>query len=201
MKRIVVCVYPILSNIETVLDDIKYDQLISVDQATHFLIEKNIPISLAIGDFDSIKDKIVLNDINHIILNVEKDETDTLAAIRYAYQQNPDEVIVLGGIGGERIEHSIANILLLNEFPNLKIITDYSKIYTLSEGTYQTSFKGYISIFSMIDSVISLKNFKYPLNQYELTLFNTIGISNELNGNIGTIEVQKGKIMVIESKK
>lgn len=201
MKRIVVCVYPILSNIETVLDDIKYDQLISVDQATHFLIEKNIPISLAIGDFDSIKDKIVLNDINHITLNVEKDETDTLAAIRYAYQQNPDEVIVLGGIGGERIEHSIANILLLNEFPNLKIITDYSKIYTLSEGTYQTSFKGYISIFSMIDSVISLKNFKYPLNQYELTLFNTIGISNELNGNIGTIEVQKGKIMVIESKK
>lgn len=157
MKRIVVCVYPILSNIETVLDDIKYDQLISVDQATHFLIEKNIPISLAIGDFDSIKDKIVLNDINHITLNVEKDETDTLAAIRYAYQQNPDEVIVLGGIGGERIEHSIANILLLNEFPNLKIITDYSKIYTLSEGTYQTSFKGYISIFSMIDSVISLK--------------------------------------------
>lgn len=201
MKRIVVCVYPILSNIETVLDDIKYDQLISVDQATHFLIEKNIPISLAIGDFDSIKDKIVLNDINHITLNVEKDETDTLAAIRYAYQQNPDEVIVLGGIGGERIEHSIANILLLNEFPNLKIITDYSKIYTLSEGTYQTSFKGYISIFSMIDSVISLKNFKYPLNQYELTLFNTIGISNELNGDIGTIEVQKGKIMVIESKK
>lgn len=201
MKRIVVCVYPILSNIETVLDDIKYDQLISVDQATHFLIEKNIPISLAIGDFDSIKDKIVLNDINHITLNVEKDETDTLAAIRYAYQQNPDEVIVLGGIGGERIEHSIANILLLNEFPNLKIVTDYSKIYTLSEGTYQTSFKGYISIFSMIDSVISLKNFKYPLNQYELTLFNTIGISNELNGDIGTIEVQKGKIMVIESKK
>jgi len=201
MKRIVVCVYPILSNIETVLDDIKYDQLISVDQATHFLIEKNIPISLAIGDFDSIKDKIVLNDINHITLNVEKDETDTLAAIRYAYQQNPDEVIVLGGIGGERIEHSIANILLLNEFPDLKIITDYSKIYTLSEGTYQTSFKGYISIFSMIDSVISLKNFKYPLNQYELTLFNTIGISNELNGDIGTIEVQKGKIMVIESKK
>lgn len=201
MKRIVVCVYPILSNIETVLDDIKYDQLISVDQATHFLIEKNIPISLAIGDFDSIKDKIVLNDINHITLNVEKDETDTLAAIRYAYQQNPDEVIVLGGIGGERIEHSIANILLLNEFSNLKIITDYSKIYTLSEGTYQTSFKGYISIFSMIDSVISLKNFKYPLNQYELTLFNTIGISNELNGDIGTIEVQKGKIMVIESKK
>lgn len=201
MKRIVVCVYPILSNIETVLDDIKYDQLISVDQATHFLIEKNIPISLAIGDFDSIEDKIVLNDINHITLNVEKDETDTLAAIRYAYQQNPDEVIVLGGIGGERIEHSIANILLLNEFPNLKIITDYSKIYTLSEGTYQTSFKGYISIFSMIDSVISLKNFKYPLNQYELTLFNTIGISNELNGDIGTIEVQKGKIMVIESKK
>lgn len=201
MKRIVVCVYPILSNIETVLDDIKYDQLISVDQATHFLIEKNIPISLAIGDFDSIKDKIVLNDINHITLNVEKDETDTLAAIRYAYQQNPDEVIVLGGIGGERIEHSIANILLLNEFPNLKIITDYSKIYTLGEGTYQTSFKGYISIFSMIDSVISLKNFKYPLNQYELTLFNTIGISNELNGDIGTIEVQKGKIMVIESKK
>ncbi|WP_026399876.1 thiamine diphosphokinase [Acholeplasma equifetale] len=201
MKRIVVCVYPILSNIETVLDDIKYDQLISVDQATHFLIEKNIPISLAIGDFDSIKDKIVLNDINHITLNVEKDETDTLAAIRYAYQQNPDEVIVLGGIGGERIEHSIANISLLNEFPNLKIITDYSKIYTLSEGTYQTSFKGYISIFSMIDSVISLKNFKYPLNQYELTLFNTIGISNELNGDIGTIEVKKGKIMVIESKK
>jgi thiamine pyrophosphokinase len=53
----------------------------------------------------------------------------------------------------------------------------------------------------MIDSVISLKNFKYPLNQYELTLFNTIGISNELNGDIGTIEVKKGKIMVIESKK
>ena len=40
-------------------------------------------------------------------------------------------MIMIGGIGGDRIEHFMVHLLHFNEFKNLKMIDDHSEIFML----------------------------------------------------------------------
>ena len=175
------------------------DKVIACDGALFHLDKQNIKIHMSIGDFDSLEDKTLLEKYPHVTLNREKDETDSMVAIKYAYTLS-DEVYLVGGIGGERFEHSIANINLLNLFQRLTIVTDKSKMFVLNEGEHILSFDGYISIFPYNSAIITLKGFKYPLNLYELNEFDSVGISNEIIAERGKINITKGRVLVILTK-
>ena len=85
--------------------------VIAVDSAVSELISRNIKVDIAIGDFDSLSDLSLLNDIKHIKLSTIKDLSDTHYALNYAYDLS-DDVILIGGLEGKRIDHLIANLLL-----------------------------------------------------------------------------------------
>src|SRR5690606_32480540 len=143
------------------------DFVIAVDQAIPYILKQNIKIDYAIGDFDSLSNHHLLDDINHKQLPKEKDQTDTFEALSYAYQiGDVDQVYLVGGLGGKRFEHSYAHLLLLQHFDGLILIDDQTTIQLLKKGIYQTSFKGYVNLFAIKPSVISLKDFKYPLDHY-----------------------------------
>ena len=41
---------------------------------------------------------------------VEKDDTDTMLAVKTALEQGCDEVYLYGGTGGKRLDHTLANL-------------------------------------------------------------------------------------------
>jgi len=178
------------------------DFIIAVDGSFDFLYEKKIKINLVVGDFDSLKLKEELKKYEFIKLNTNKDETDTKWAINKAYELS-NNVCLVGGIKGNRIEHFLANLNLLRMFPNLSIIDDDSFIFLLKEGKHSFSknrFK-YISFFSYKEkSLISIENFKYPLSNYWLHINDSLCISNELLDNQGILKIYKGEILVIFTK-
>ena len=47
---------------------------------------------------------------------------------------------------------------------------------------------------------LTLTGFKYPLNDYTLPIGTSLGISNEIIEDIAHIEMEKGILIVIESK-
>lgn len=185
-------------NINKLLTIKPNDYVIIVDGALDNL-NKKIKVDLVVGDFDSIKNKNRLRKYQTIKLPKEKDITDTYQAISHAYSISND-VILIGGIKGPRIEHFIANLMLLDKFKNLVIIDENSKISLLENGNHIITKGGYINFFAKEDSVISLGGFKYSLNNYHLKRFDQLAISNEIEGAYGEVKIKSGEVIVIETK-
>jgi len=198
MKTVYIITYPVPTNIKKLIDFNTSIFLIVVDQAMDYIGDLKKDIHCWIGDFDSTKTKDFSNEL--ITLPTEKDITDTEAAVLYAKTLNPSKIVILGGIGGKRFEHALSNIILLSKYDDLEIITDDSSMKVLGEGIHQIDFKGYVNIFSVESSRVSLKGFKYPLQNYRMKINDNIGISNELVERIGFIEVFEGKVLLILTK-
>lgn len=182
-----------------------YDFIIAADSGYEILKRADIHIDIAIGDFDSLGS--IPDDVKVIKLKVEKDDTDTLSAVRYALDNGAEQITLVGGIGG-RIDHTIANIQTLgfilghNAVGNL--IDEYNEIIGLASGKYEFKRrKGYsMSVFSMSDEVTGLceKGVKYPLNNAVLTNKFPLGVSNEIVNERCVVSFKSGIALVCFSK-
>lgn len=187
------------SSIKSLIDIKDNDFIIAVDGGFDELIKQKIRIDLVIGDLDSITNNSKLKKYEVLKLNKEKDETDSFVAVDYAYTLS-NNVFLLGGIQGNRIEHFLANLTLFKKFPNLMLLDNNSKVYTLEQGKHLLQKNGYISFFAYEESVITLTGFKYPLNKFKLNYFDPLCISNEVVNIYGEIEITSGIVLVVETK-
>lgn len=181
--------------------NLKGSYLVGVDKGALILAQNKIKMDLAVGDFDSIENsdlsliKKYSKDIN--ILNPIKDDTDTRHAVELLYDKF-DEILIIGGIQGKRIEHLIANINLLYLYPKLKYIDDFTEIEVLiKDKNYKKDQYKYISFFALKESIISLNGFKYNLDNYKLKPYDSLCISNEIKDN-ATIKIS-GMVLSIKS--
>ena len=173
--------------------------IIAVDGAVDALSKQGIDYQLAVGDFDSLENTELLKG-EVIKLNPIKDDSDTAKALEIAFNKS-NEVILIGGTEGARKDHFIANLMMLLRYPSLAICDRKNHISIKKPGLYSIEKKeyDYLSVFPIEDSLITLKNVKYPLFNYALNRFNPLGLSNEIIG-IASLEVHQGLILLIQSK-
>lgn len=181
--------------------DLKDSYLVGVDKGALILAQNKIKMDLAVGDFDSIGNSdlsLIKNYSKDIkVLNPVKDDTDTRHAVELLYDKF-DEILIIGGIQGKRIEHLIANINLLYLYPKLKFIDDFTEIEVLiKDKNYKLDQYKYISFFALKESIISLNGFKYNLDNYKLKPYDSLCISNEIKDN-ATIKIS-GMVLSIKS--
>ncbi|MDY0277147.1 MAG: thiamine diphosphokinase [Acholeplasma sp.] len=186
-----------ITNVITIESD---DYVIAVDGAFDELIKQKIKIDLVVGDLDSIKDQRKLKSYEVKKLNTVKDTTDTFEAIKIAYQKS-NNVFLIGGIKGNRIEHLLANLTLFETANNLIIKDENSQIYRLNSGKHLIKKGGYISFFTFGKAIITLEGFKYPLTDYVLKANDPLCISNEIEKLYGEVIIKEGSLLVIETKK
>ena len=165
------------------------------------------------GDFDSVSPEILefYKKQPQIIFhkfNAEKDNTDTDIALKLAIQIKSSEITILGALG-KRMDHALANIHILKDALEANIpcqmIDEFNRIYLINtEKTLEKDkvYGKYISLIPLTSSVegLTLTGFKYPLNHYTLPIGTSLGISNEMIEDIAHIEMEKGILIVIESK-
>ena len=179
----------------------EYDIIIGADRGALHAINNGIIPDISIGDFDSVSKEefeIINNNSKKIIkLNCIKDTSDTNSAIKLV--KDYDEIHILGGIKGKRIEHLFSNIIDLINYPNLSLMDEDSLIEVIRDNNYKIK-DGYkfISLFSIEDSIISLNGFKYNLNKYLLKPNDSLCLSNEIIDN-PKIDLEKGKVIIIYS--
>ncbi len=178
-----------------------YDIIVGADRGAYHAIKHNIIPDISIGDFDSVNEEefeLIKNNSNKIIqLNKIKDTSDTHEAIKLVL--NYDNIEILGGIQGKRIEHLFANIIDLINYPNISMKDNYSLIETVNDNNYQVK-EGYkfISLYAIDDSIIDLNGFKYNLDNYNLKRNDPLCLSNEIINN-PKINLRKGKLLIIYS--
>ncbi|MDR0984564.1 MAG: thiamine diphosphokinase [Ruminococcus sp.] len=195
----------------------KKDFIIACDSGLNYLIEKKIVPDLIIGDFDSLG---YVPD-NAVVLPAEKDVTDIKAAVDYALEKGFTDFEIYGGLGGERLSHTIANIqnliFLINFFAEKNLDTEAKKscnctlygdkiaITAMGKGEkyYENfAFKNkYISVFAYTESaVVSLSGLKYELKEFTLSNSVPLGVSNEfdfVNSKSAKITVHSGIVLIV----
>lgn len=190
------------------------DLCIAVDGGYEYCKLLEIVPDYILGDFDSISEKEAQNVAaiakemkdRVIILPMEKDDTDMLAAIKLGLSEGYQSFRIYAGMGG-RVEHTLANIqclLYLKEHNAVGYLMDGTGMILVAKEeaiSFQDTLEGYLSLFSMgEEAVVSIENMKYLLQEQKITNSFPIGISNEfLSGKKGKITVHKGAVVMILS--
>ena len=188
------------------------DYIIALDGGLAFCAEHGIVPDRIVGDFDSLpKEKTELLDRypGEIIyrLPCEKDDTDTLAAIRMTVELGYESFIIYGGLGG-RFSHTMANIQSLMYLKELGLqgvlVGENSRIFMIKNESVILSMEdnGYISVFAYSGKAegVRIKNLKYEVENIELIHSFPIGVSNEFIGKMAEISVENGTLLVVMEK-
>lgn len=203
------CVIFSWSECRTLPVEIKSDDLIicadiGLKTAERFKIEPNI----VVGDFDSYE-KGKTFEGQKIFLPVEKDDTDTFYAVKSALEKGCDEIVIVGGVGGEREDHTFANVATLKYIRKHGakgyIITDKLRIDFVSNETLRIPYDERIktvSVFAMTEeALITEEGLYYTVENYLLSQEIPIGVSNhQLKDTDSVIKVYNGDVIVFSVK-
>lgn len=163
---------------------------------------------IIVGDFDSYTGKLPENIEIHRSVP-EKDDTDTLLAVKIAIDRGYDLIYLYGALGGSRFDHAFANIqtmIYAHEHGAKLILMGDEKICLQGKGEamYPKNKKygeKYFSVFALTDTVRikSLKGVKYPLESYDMKPSYPIGVSNEITDGQAFLDIEYGLALVIQS--
>lgn len=180
--------------------------VICADSGFDRAVECGIKPDLLVGDLDSISSEIP-EDIEIYKSSCEKDDTDTMLAVKTALSMGFMDIRLLSACGG-RLDHSLANIQSLNYISKNggkgMLLGDNNICFLLMQNEDLTIPKqdSYISLFSFENSCrVSISGVKYPLTEHLLDNAFPLGISNEFVENKCHIKVTMGKLVVLLIKK
>lgn len=179
------------------------DLVIAADGGYRTCLDLGIVPDLLLGDFDSMEAPADFGPI--LRLPVEKDDTDTMAAVRKAIEQKCDIVLIYGGTGGKRLDHTLANLqtlLFLRRRGVRGVLYDDDFVWTVLENESLTIPKtvewGLLSVFCLGDRAegIDEMGVQYPLRDAALTPDVPLGVSNHILESEARVTVRKGVLAV-----
>jgi thiamine pyrophosphokinase len=189
------------------LEDAGDPVIICADGAARKLLELDIFPAFIIGDMDSTEEEILryFEQMGSKLIRYpeEKDETDTWLALEHAFGMAPDEIIILGALGG-RIDHTLANVSLLvmaaEKGIRTRIVDELCELFIVDDtAAIEGKIGDTVSIFPFSSRVsgITLEGFEYPLSDGIMEIGAPFGISNRLAEERGIISVGSGYLLVI----
>ena len=181
------------------------DYIVFCDSGLRHLEPLQVKPSLIVGDFDSHDNPHL--DVETIVLPCEKDDTDTVFAVKEAIKRGFDDFLLIGVVGA-RLDHTLGNVsilLYLDSFGKKGIIIDdYSEMEIVSkEPAYIEDSYAFFSLLNVSGTAkrITIENAKYPLNNAEITCEYQYGVSNEvLPGKTAKVSILEGKLLLIKDR-
>lgn len=189
-----------------------YETVIACDSGMEFFRRNGIYPDLIVGDFDSADPETVafFRDQQSVKLEQfpeEKDWTDTELAVRRALEQKPAQIDLVGATGS-RLDHVLGNVQLLalglSAGVSICILDAHNRIRLVDKNFSIAKCEQYgrfVSLLPFGGAVygLTLRGMKYPLDGITLTPDITLGISNEISGDVAEISFTMGSLLVVES--
>jgi thiamine pyrophosphokinase len=179
------------------------DFIIAADAGYRTCCQWGIVPDLLLGDFDSMEQPPDFANVRRS--PVEKDDTDTMLAIRTGLEQGCSDFHIYGGTGGKRLDHTLANLqslLFLRRRGGRGWLYDNDFVWTVIENESLTVQKtvewGLFSAFCLGDRAegIDETGFQYPLQNAVLTPEFPLGVSNHILEPQAAIAVRRGALAV-----
>lgn len=179
------------------------DYLVAADAGYKYCREYNLIPDLVIGDFDSLGD--APEHPNILQLPVEKDDTDTVYAIKLGVDRGYRHFYIYGGTGGARPDHTVANMQALVYLANRGRrgwLYDKNYIWTcIKNESIKIKGSGDVSVFCPDGEArgVSLKGLKYTIDGAVLTSDFPLGVSNSFAEEEAEISVSDGCLLIMYS--
>ena len=160
---------------------------------------------LVLGDFDSLG----FVPAGATVFPVEKDDPDSMLAVREGLARGFQEFWLYGGLDGKRLDHTVAN------FQTLQFLADQGAFgYLIGKDYLVTVVKngllefpaeaqGILSLFCLGTDAggVTLTGLQYTLVNGTLTAGLPLGVSNHFIGEKATISVKDGSLLAIWDRK
>lgn len=166
---------------------------------------------LVLGDFDSAPRPEGQSD--QIVLPHVKDDTDTHYAARWLLEHGCREAVLLGVLGGKRLEHTLANLstglYLTKNGVQTMLADEYSQLHYLMPGKERVFFRNsdgrrwqYFSLFPLGQALegVYIRGAFYPLENAVLTNDYPLGVSNEFVQDTIWVGCRSGYGLVVLTK-
>ena len=159
--------------------------------------------SLIVGDFDSSQNPNL--EVETIVLPVEKDDTDTVFAVKEAINRGFTDFLILGTVG-QRLDHTLGNVsilkMLYDKGFSALMVDDYCEMVAVGEKPQliDDSYP-YFSLLNVFGKTtgITIKNAKYPLVDAEISCDYQYGVSNEvIKGKTAEVSVGDGVLLLVK---
>ena len=181
------------------------DYVIAADGGLMHLEKLGMVPHAIIGDFDSLG-RIPAG---AEVFPVEKDDTDSMLAIRRGLEKGYRRFVIYGGLDGPRLDHTVANLQALQFLADhgaqgFFVGLDHTAT-VIKNGrlTFGPDAEGIVSVFCMGPDAagVTLRGLKYSLEDGTLSAGFPLGVSNRFIGEKSEIAVEKGSLLVIFDRK
>ena len=180
------------------------DLVIAADSGLAAFDAAGLEPDLLVGDMDSVSAGVLEKYAGRIPehrLNCIKDDTDGVDALDMAIARGAEKITLLGALGG-RLDHALANVMLL-----VRAHRKGAKAEILSESVRISRVDGYASLSGAKGDTVSLlplgraegvtlKGFFYPLDQAVLESDYPLGVSNVVTDDQAEIKADSGDLIL-----
>lgn len=158
-----------------------------------------------LGDFDSLG----YVPTGAQVYPVEKDDTDSMLAVRQGLKLGFRRFVLYGALDGPRIDHTVANFQTLGflaENGAVGFLVGLTHIATVVKNgvvRFPAANDGIVSVFCMGADAegVDIRGLQYPLENGTLTAAFPLGVSNHFVGKTAEVSVKNGSLLVIYDRK
>lgn len=177
------------------------DYIIAADGGLRHTKKLNIIPNEILGDFDSLG----YVPEGAVVHPVEKDDTDTMLAIRRGLELGYRRFVLYGGLEGRRLDHTVANfqsLCFLAQHDAIGFLVGREWICCgLKDGTlrFPAGAEGDFSVFCLGRDAhgVTLRGLYYEAEDITLTSDFPLGVSNHFTGKEATVTVRDGTLLLL----
>jgi thiamine pyrophosphokinase len=194
------------------LENLNIDYVICADGGLEKAEKLQVVPDLILGDFDSVNPDVLekYKKKSEIMkYPAEKDFTDMELSIEIAVKKGYKDIVLVGATGGPRLDHSLANMMLLEKYHqlgiNIIIIDNKNKIQIIADNCNIMLNKkegSFVSLIPLTENIsgLTLEGFKYPLDRVVVKRGSTLCVSNEIILDKGRIILECGTALLFISR-
>lgn len=158
-----------------------------------------------LGDFDSLG--YIPEDAK--VFPVEKDDTDSMLAVRLGLERGFREFVLYGALDGPRLDHTIANLqtlcFLADRGARGHLVGKEHIVSVVKDGKllFPPTATGIVSVFCMGENAtgVCIQGLQYALENGVLSAHYPLGVSNHFIGKEATVQVRQGTLLAIYDRK
>lgn len=182
------------------------EHVIACDKGYEYALRCGIVPELVIGDFDSCSVSPV-EGVPVERFRAEKDDTDTMIALRHAVDSGAEHIRLCCALGG-RLDHLLGNlqsaVFAAKRGVPVRIEDERTDIHVLPPCEMRIERReGFsLSLISAVDKCegVCISGVKYPLDMATVTNAFPIGVSNEWRADTAKLSFKSGILMVVLAK-
>jgi len=188
------------------------DYVVAADGGAFALERWKVLPHLIVGDMDSLGDagveRMARQGIPVAKFPAAKDESDLELAVAQAIEAGATEIVLLGALGGDRLDHETANLLLLAD-PGYDGVRLEARRGALRIRPIRG--EGSLSLAGPVGALVTLlpvnsdaegvttEGLRFPLRDETLRVGRARVLSNEVASQPAKVTVRKGSVLVFET--